>query len=80
MNVVINEQIERKQRIVIYTPVLGGKSLVMDYVFHISKNPNPSSISIQKWGWVNVLPIFFQTIPICLDRCFFHITPSNTFI
>ncbi len=36
MNVVINEQIERKQRIVIYTHVLGGKSLVMDYVFHIS--------------------------------------------
>jgi hypothetical protein len=34
-NVAINEQIERKQRIVIYAPVLGGKSLVMDYVFHM---------------------------------------------
>jgi hypothetical protein len=35
MNVAINEQIERRQIIVIYTPILGGKSLVMDYVFHM---------------------------------------------
>jgi hypothetical protein len=35
MNVAINEQIERRKLIVIYTLVLGGKSLVMDYVFHM---------------------------------------------
>jgi hypothetical protein len=31
------EQIEIEQRIVIYTLALEGKSIVMDYVFHMSR-------------------------------------------
>jgi hypothetical protein len=29
------EQIEIEQRIVIYIPILEGKSIAMDYVFHM---------------------------------------------
>jgi hypothetical protein len=92
MNVIINEeQIKREQIIVIYTFVLDGKSLMMNYVFYMlrftriycntnisNKKSHPIFILYSIVGMGKFFDYFFQTIPVCLNMCFSHIIPNNT--